>query len=641
MTAPISIIPIPPPSIVPRSGAWLVAYLSDRSYDTDVQVAPDSAGAPDTAHEYSLGPFPATGAATCVFQVNSPTGTVMWARARQTRAGATPSAYTPWRRFVCTLLTGSPPAVPDGATSVGGGLMSDVGSDGSAGGASVTSQASAGGGLVPNGEFDIWKDSRFPSWEMHQDAVHLGLSQDLSFLSSGRASAKLSNPDNAFNGGWSGINTFNDANGLFNLPLRPGVTYRIKVSSAVSRIAGGQKYRLTLYTKANLSQSQEKDVAYTVVNQFVVTEWVVTIPDDAEPMSSLWIDVNRNGDATATDFWFDAVRLEEDASSTANVQQVAYFSAYSMLQNFDAEQGTAYWKNDGTNVLLLETAAPYSGTQSFKSGPLPASTGVLYIPTPRAGATPDGDGGDDALFPVSFGDEIRAVLAAKTLNGTAGNSIVITLNRYDRSKALIDTVTLFSLLNVGTSWVKSLGTQFFHVITNPSVAYVRPAVQVAAGSSTDTFYWDEVVIDRIPGLPRCRVHRGSAVAVVTATPTTLSWDAEDFDLWLCHDTVTNPSRITPPAFLERGVWELRATVEFAAGATGLRQVSILKNGTAIASRTVPVPGGGAVFSLEVSTFDQVTAAGVYYEVQVQHTQGVNLNVDAGATVTYFEAVKVG
>lgn len=159
--------------------------------------------------------------------------------------------------------------------------------------------------FVPNGDFDVWHGNTADGWTADYGGGATWV-KDTATKYSGAASGKYSNPDTTTNAGWHGLQS-----GLV-LPLRPGRTYRFQVASRCSN-ASTKTYRLFLYFDGAGTRDSWQQFTYGAANTWQVDEWVVTVPANAEPLSRLIVQFNRNGDTAATDFWLDSIRCIEDA----------------------------------------------------------------------------------------------------------------------------------------------------------------------------------------------------------------------------------------------------------------------------------------------------------------------------------------
>lgn len=136
-----------------------------------------------------------------------------------------------------------------------------------------------------------------------------------------------------------------------------------------------------------------------------------------------------------------------------------------------------------------------------------------------------------------------------------------------------------------------------------------------------------------------RVYHNASQSITTATTTALAFNSERADTNTIHDTVTNNSRLTCQT---AGVYYITASVQFAANATGFRQVGIRLNGTtALAFQRTPSPGGSDAALLTISTAYALSAAD-YVEATVYQNSGGSLNVDTSANFTpEFMMVRLG
>lgn len=133
----------------------------------------------------------------------------------------------------------------------------------------------------------------------------------------------------------------------------------------------------------------------------------------------------------------------------------------------------------------------------------------------------------------------------------------------------------------------------------------------------------------VSGLSLCgaRVYNDAAISIPTSTVTTLTFNQERYDTGALHSTSVNTSRLTAP---RAGKYMVTANVEFAANATGYRQMYVVQNAVnIIASDLNPVSNASVVTHLCVSTLIDLAAAD-YMEVVVAQTSGGALNVNSVA-----------
>jgi hypothetical protein len=125
----------------------------------------------------------------------------------------------------------------------------------------------------------------------------------------------------------------------------------------------------------------------------------------------------------------------------------------------------------------------------------------------------------------------------------------------------------------------------------------------------------------------CRVVRTAVQTFTTGAAAVIAFTAERFDTDTFHDNVTNNSRLTVPAGLG-GTYLIAAHVEFAANATGQRQLRIVLNNTSSLARQDAVPqAAGIPTSMSLATV-ALLVAGDYVELVALQSSGGNLDVNA-------------
>lgn len=133
-------------------------------------------------------------------------------------------------------------------------------------------------------------------------------------------------------------------------------------------------------------------------------------------------------------------------------------------------------------------------------------------------------------------------------------------------------------------------------------------------------------------MPAVRVFHNANQSITTATLTALAFNSERYDTVggvasNQHDTVTNNSRLT---CRYAGIYDISASVEFAANATGERDVRIRLNGTTYIGFQRE-PTNTASFSTIVNcTTDYQLAVNDYVECVVFQESGGALNVVASS-----------
>lgn len=164
------------------------------------------------------------------------------------------------------------------------------------------------------------------------------------------------------------------------------------------------------------------------------------------------------------------------------------------------------------------------------------------------------------------------------------------------------------------------------------MSYTTPTTR-STGNSISAAQWNTDMVDNIKwlagdtsGKPSCRVYNSANIALTTGVITVLTFDSETWDNGGCHSTSSNTSRITIPSG-SSGLWDIGATVQFAANATGSRAVSFIINGGAnpLARHEITVNGAGNDTSINIST-TWLFAVGDYIECTAFQSSGGNLNV---------------
>jgi hypothetical protein len=130
------------------------------------------------------------------------------------------------------------------------------------------------------------------------------------------------------------------------------------------------------------------------------------------------------------------------------------------------------------------------------------------------------------------------------------------------------------------------------------------------------------------GGPRCSAYNDGAQSVSHATFTALALASEEFDVGDMHDNVTNNTRITIP---EDGVYLVIGATDFAAHASGIRQLGLTKNGTPHANiQRVTAVGTSVAFQHLTVAAVVSLVSGDYVELHAYQESGGNM--DVGQTV---------
>ena len=128
-----------------------------------------------------------------------------------------------------------------------------------------------------------------------------------------------------------------------------------------------------------------------------------------------------------------------------------------------------------------------------------------------------------------------------------------------------------------------------------------------------------------PTFVGCFIYGTSSPSIANATVTTVSFGAENFDSDGFHDNTTNNSRITIPTG-KGGKYLVVAQQAWAANLTGLRQLRILKNGTAVQISQLNNNASNTVDLQNNISYILSLAAADYIEMAVYQNTGGNLTL---------------
>jgi len=142
----------------------------------------------------------------------------------------------------------------------------------------------------------------------------------------------------------------------------------------------------------------------------------------------------------------------------------------------------------------------------------------------------------------------------------------------------------------------------------------------------------------LAGTPEVAVVYDSTNPQVVTTGSTdiILWDTELLDTGGFHSTSTNTGRFT---IVEAGYYRLIAHIQLVAGAAaGQLTTQIRKNGTNIRQNSTPSISGDLV--VLVTSEIVLAAATDYYDVTLNHTTGVNVNITMSATTSFFSIERI-
>lgn len=130
--------------------------------------------------------------------------------------------------------------------------------------------------------------------------------------------------------------------------------------------------------------------------------------------------------------------------------------------------------------------------------------------------------------------------------------------------------------------------------------------------------------------PRARVYNTNAIAIVSGTPTALTFNSERYDVGGCHSTSSNPSRLTVPSG-GTGLYAIGGSVRFAGSHTGsIRQIYIRINGSTIIA-VIATPGIASSADWLTINSEWEMNAGDYAELIAVQSSGGAMDVVVAAS----------
>jgi hypothetical protein len=134
--------------------------------------------------------------------------------------------------------------------------------------------------------------------------------------------------------------------------------------------------------------------------------------------------------------------------------------------------------------------------------------------------------------------------------------------------------------------------------------------------------------------------KSAVQAVANATDTAITWNTEDYDTDGFHSTVTNTDRITIPTG-KGGYYLVEARVSFAGNATGVRSVTMRKNGSTSVIGVDMNNQSASASAVCVLSRVIFTAAADYFHLNAYQTSGGSLNTDNSGGYTFFTMTYLG
>lgn len=134
-----------------------------------------------------------------------------------------------------------------------------------------------------------------------------------------------------------------------------------------------------------------------------------------------------------------------------------------------------------------------------------------------------------------------------------------------------------------------------------------------------------------------RAYEGTKTSMSNSSWTQVTFDTEDWDVDNEFDVTTNMGRYTPTV---AGKYLVRATVSFAANATGVRSLRITKNGISHGEGIQILASTGVVATrcLAVDTLD-MNGSTDYIEVEGYQNSGDSLDTIASSSTTFISITK--
>ena len=186
-------------------------------------------------------------------------------------------------------------------------------------------------------------------------------------------------------------------------------------------------------------------------------------------------------------------------------------------------------------------------------------------------------------------------------------------------------------------WVFASATARDAAVTSPqegNTCYLKDTdvIQVYSGTA-----W--VTKSGAGALIGCDLYKSATQSIATGTWTAVTFSNEVYDTDNLHSTSTNTSRITIPAGLS-GKYLFTGNIVFAASATGVRGISLYKDGSAY--KEIYMSNASSSYSTIVSwSAISSLVAGSYYETFVYQESGGALNLNNGTASTSFQIQYLG
>jgi hypothetical protein len=143
------------------------------------------------------------------------------------------------------------------------------------------------------------------------------------------------------------------------------------------------------------------------------------------------------------------------------------------------------------------------------------------------------------------------------------------------------------------------------------------------------------------GFVGCSIYKSSNQSISNGSGTVVTYNAEFYDTDAFHDNSTNNSRITIPAG-KAGKYLITVTIIYAANATGIRIVGLLKNGDFTNGQqliNLDPPSSGTTRLTAATVMDLAEAD--YIQIETLQTSGGSLDLDSTYSDNVFTATYLG
>lgn len=330
-----------------------------------------------------------------------------------------------------------------------------------------------------------------------------------------------------------------------------------------------------------------------------------------------------------------SVMTVETLSPGDYVELLAYHSSGTNLNIMSNTQGGTIFQIIALETVQRQLPAGGTGVRAYRatSQSIPNNTTTAVN---LDGETFDTDGYHDTVtnntrFTVPAGKSGRYALSGQVsyaLASTTGRATAY----FRKNGTMITTGESTPNANVTTVTIEDVvdlvaGDYIELVVWHTNGAAVNLRGEDSAVGST---YMTMMALETVPqAMPLgkavgTKLTHNIAMSIADTTNTILNFNTELWDSDGFHDTVTNNGRITIPAG-KAGRYEFKASLEWAANATGRRMISIRKNGAVWLNFNQMNPSATGSTVMEVTAEDEAQVND-YYEVLVSQTSGAALNI---------------